>query len=69
VTLNDAVGIVIAVATVYGLWRLDLKLRPHTSSCWFCRGRGRIWGSTTKRHGPCPFCKGKPRLRRGAKEP
>lgn len=66
--MNTAVGIIIIILTVAGLWVLSLRLWPYKSTCWFCRGRGRMPGSKTSRHGPCPFCHGKPRLRRGAKE-
>jgi hypothetical protein len=56
-----------AAAIAFGWWQLSLRLWPYKSTCWFCRGRGRMPGSKTEKHGPCPFCKGKPRLRRGAK--
>ena len=64
-----AVAVIVAAAVAFGWWRLSLWLWPYTSTCWFCKGRGSMKGSKTKRHGPCKFCKGKKRLRRGAREP
>jgi hypothetical protein len=67
--LPGAAGACVGVIGVlYVAWRVDLKLYPNRSSCWFCKGKGRMPGSRTERHGWCPFCHGKPRLRRGAKE-
>ncbi len=66
-TLAVIILVIAAIAVVR--WRLSLHFYPYTSTCWFCRGRGKFPGSRTDKHGPCPRCKGKPRLRRFAREP
>ena len=54
-------------AFVGASWWVSLKRWPYTRLCWRCGGTGLKGGSNRRRHDKCPRCKGKDRLRRGAK--
>jgi len=60
--------IIVPIALIVAAgWAIDLYLRPYTS-CGRCSGTGRRKGSTSRRYGHCPRCKGNPeRLRFGAR--
>ena len=65
--MNAASLAAAAVLAGVAWYALDLRRRPFTR-CWWCKGTGRVGGSTSKRFGLCRWCRDKPpRPRRGAR--
>jgi hypothetical protein len=55
------------LAALYGYRRFSLWMWPNRP-CWWCKGKGRNFGSNRRRWGRCWFCHGRPRRRRGARK-